>query len=65
MRGEGLDNAIDWDSEKVRRTTAARVSLKSRSVAGPRVIVCGNLADPAAVTPENRLHEAGVSEGSI
>jgi len=41
-----------------------RISLKVRSVAGPRVIVCRKLTDPAAVSPDIHPYDVGVSEGS-
>ena len=49
MRDEGLDDAIDLEIEKVRRTTC-RTDFSEGLL--DRVIVCGKLADPAAVTPE-------------
>jgi hypothetical protein len=45
---EELDDAIDLEIEKVRRTITARISLKGRSVAGPRGSVCGKLTDPGS-----------------
>ena len=49
VRYEGLDDAIDLEIEKVRRTTC-RTDFCDGLL--HRVIVCGKLADPAAMTRE-------------
>ena len=47
MGDEELDDAIDFEFKRVRRTTyRTDFSVQGQTVAGPRVIDCGKLADP-------------------
>ena len=70
VHNDELGASIDSKIEKVCRTPCSRISLKGllgplRGQQPDPLRVCGNVTNPAATTPETRLREAGVFEGSI